>query len=76
VAYFLGLLVVLIISMFVIPNYGITEAGIISSLSYLVTAVFYMLYFSRDAKIKVKQLFPSFSDIPWLLKRVKGMQEK
>lgn len=76
VAYFLGLLVVVLTSVIVVPNYGIREAGIISSLSYIATAVFYMFYFSRDAKIKVIHLFPAVSDIPWLVKRVKGLLGK
>ena len=76
VAYFLGLLVVFVLSISLIPNYGITEAGIISSLSYITSALFYMIYFSKDAKIKTTQLFPSISDIPWLMKRVKSILEK
>jgi O-antigen/teichoic acid export membrane protein len=76
VAYFLGLIVVILISALVIPNYGIREAGLISSLSYLVSSLFYMIYFSKDARIQVLQLFPSASDIPWLLKRVKELKQK
>jgi O-antigen/teichoic acid export membrane protein len=76
VAYFLGLLVVITLSLIWIPKYGIVEAGLISSLSYIVTALFYMIYFSKDAKIKVTQLFPSFADVPWLIKRVKGLLER
>lgn len=76
VAHFLGLIVVLICSVLIIPHYGMTEAGITSSLSYIVTAFFYMIYFSRDAKIKISQLFPAISDIPWFVKRVKELRLK
>jgi O-antigen/teichoic acid export membrane protein len=75
-AYFLGLAVVILLSALVIPNYGIEEAGIISSLSYIVTAVFYMVYFSKDAKIKVQQLLPVPSDIGWFWKRIKSLVVK
>jgi O-antigen/teichoic acid export membrane protein len=75
-AYFLGLAVVVLLSVLVIPKYGIEEAGIISSLSYIVTAVFYMVYFSKDAKIKVQQLLPVPSDIAWFWKRVKSLVVK
>jgi O-antigen/teichoic acid export membrane protein len=75
-AYFLGLTVVAVLSILVIPKYGIKEAGIISSLSYIVTAVFYMVYFSRDAKIKVRQLLPMPSDIGWFWKRIKTRMVK
>lgn len=76
VAYFLGLIVVIALSVVAIPHYGMMEAGIISSLSYVITSLFYMIYFSRDAKIKVLQLFPSVSDIPWLVKRIKELKPK
>lgn len=76
VAYFLGLIAVIGISIPVIPQYGMMEAGIISSLSYIITSLFYMIYFSRDAKIKVVQLFPAVSDIPWVIKRIKELRSK
>jgi O-antigen/teichoic acid export membrane protein len=73
VAYFLGLIVVIGLSLIVIPKYGIIEAGIISSLSYMLTALFYMFYFSKEAKISVQQLLPMPSDITWFRKRVKTL---
>lgn len=76
VAYFLGLIVVTAVSIIVIPHYGMMEAGIISSLSYMITSLFYMIYFSRDAKIKVIQLLPALSDMPWLIKRIKELRQK
>ncbi len=76
VAYFIGFLVVILLSLLVIPTYGIKEAGIISSLSYIATALFYMIYFSKDAKIKVQQLLPKPSDVGWLWKRVKTLVVK
>ncbi len=76
VAYFWGLLVVAILSALVVPNYGLKEAGIITTICYMTTAVFYVIYFSKDAGIKVHQLLPLPADIPWLLKRVKGLLGK
>ncbi|HET6225019.1 MAG TPA: polysaccharide biosynthesis C-terminal domain-containing protein [Bacteroidia bacterium] len=72
VAYSVGLIMMVIGSALVIPNYGIREAAVLSSLSYIATAVFYMIYFSKDAKINVNKLFPTLSDIPWFFKRLKG----
>ncbi|HRG51430.1 MAG TPA: polysaccharide biosynthesis C-terminal domain-containing protein [Bacteroidia bacterium] len=72
-AYFIGLMLVVICSLIIIPQYGIAEAAIISSLSYIATALFYMFYFSKDAKISVRQLFPTVSDIPWFFKRIKAI---
>jgi O-antigen/teichoic acid export membrane protein len=76
IAFFLGLIVTIAASSMVIPRYGMEEAGIISSLSYIASALFFMVYFSKDAKIKVLQLFPALSDIPWLIKRIKELKEK
>jgi O-antigen/teichoic acid export membrane protein len=76
VAYFFGLIVVILLSVLVIPNYGIEEAGIISSLSYIVTALFYMFYFSKEAKISVYQLLPMPSDISWFWNRIKSWMGK
>jgi O-antigen/teichoic acid export membrane protein len=72
VAYLIGLILVVLGSVLIIPNYGIREAAILSSLSYMATAVFYMIYFSKEAKIKVNKLFPTLSDVPWFFKRLKG----
>lgn len=70
-AYFIGLVLVVICSVIIIPKYGIAEAAIISSLSYIATALFYMIYFSKDAKISIMQLFPTYSDVPWFFKRIR-----
>ncbi len=76
VAFSLGLVVVSVLSLLFIPHYGLEEAGIITSLCYITTAVFYMFYFSKDAGIKVYQLFPLPGDLNWVLKRVKGIAGK
>lgn len=75
-AYFLGLAGVILLSALVVPEYGIQEAGIISSLSYIVTALFYMLYFSKEAKIGIQQLLPMPSDIGWFWNRIKTLLAK
>lgn len=71
-AYFAGL-IVLTFCILIVPYYGIKEAAIISTVSYISTAFFYMIYFSREAKISVIQLFPTVSDIPWFLKKIKSI---
>lgn len=71
VANFIGLLITLILSVLVIPTYGIFEAGIISSISYLGIAIFVMIYFAKEAEIKVHQLLPSVSDFNWLKTQTK-----
>ncbi|MES2593304.1 MAG: polysaccharide biosynthesis C-terminal domain-containing protein [Bacteroidota bacterium] len=66
IASFIGLLITLIASLLVIPHYGIMEASIISTLSYLGIALVIMLYFAKEAQIKVWQLLPASSDFAWL----------
>lgn len=59
----LGLITTVILSLLVLPSYGIKEAGIISSISYFVTALFVMISFTKEANIKMYQLFPSWPDV-------------
>ncbi len=67
----LGLITTIILSLMVIPSYGIKEAGIISSISYLVTALFIMFSFAKEAKLKTHELFPAFADLKWLKEQMK-----
>jgi len=62
----LGLITTVILSLLVLPDYGIMEAGIISSISYFVTALFIMMAFAKEAQLKLHQLFPTLADIKWL----------
>jgi O-antigen/teichoic acid export membrane protein len=71
IANFIGLLITVILSILVIPSYGIFEAGIISTFSYLGIAIFVMIYFAKEAQIKVHQLLPSVSDFNWLKAQTK-----
>ncbi len=59
----LGLITTVILSLIVIPSYGIAEAGIISSVSYLVTTLFIALSFTKEAGIKPIQLLPTKEDL-------------
>jgi O-antigen/teichoic acid export membrane protein len=69
----LGLLTTVILSLLVLPFYGIKEAGIISSISYFVTALFVMISFTKEANIKIHQLFPGWPDVKWLMKQSKTL---
>lgn len=71
VANFIGLLITVVLSVLVIPTYGIFEAGIISSISYLGIAIFVVVYFAKEAEIKIHQLLPSVSDFNWLKTQAK-----
>ncbi len=71
IANFIGLIITLASILFVIPAYGIFEAGLISTLSYLGVTIFVMIYFAKEAQIKVHQLLPSVSDFLWLKSQAK-----
>ncbi len=71
IANFIGLLITLVLSILIIPSYGILEAGIISTISYFGIAIFVMIYFAKEAQIKVKQLLPSVADFIWLKTQTK-----
>ncbi len=68
----IGLLITVLLSILVIPSYGIVVAGIISSISYLGIALFIIIYFTREAEIKIQQLLPTVSDFIWLKEQTKS----
>jgi O-antigen/teichoic acid export membrane protein len=61
-----GLITTIVMSAIFIPAFGIKEAAIISSVSYLVTAAFVMISFAKEAEIKTHHLLPSMTDLKWL----------
>lgn len=73
IASLIGLLITVILSLIVIPTYGILEAGIISSISYIAIALFVMIYFAKESNIKTHHLLPTLTDFNWLWSQVKGM---
>ncbi|MEI6487571.1 MAG: polysaccharide biosynthesis C-terminal domain-containing protein [Bacteroidota bacterium] len=72
-ANFIGLIITVTASILLIPTYGILQAGIISTCSYLGIAIFVMISFAKESKIKMHHLFPTFRDFNWLINQVKGM---
>jgi O-antigen/teichoic acid export membrane protein len=65
----LGLLTTIVASLWVIPSYGIMEAGIISSLSYLVTTYYIAYHFGKETNLKMHQLIPRWVDVKWLIRQ-------
>lgn len=72
----IGFITTVLLSVIVIPNYGIWQAGIISTISYLVTAIFVMIAFAKEAKINMVQLMPSMTDFKWLVDQLKTSIKK
>ena len=65
-AYGSGLIIALIMSLFVLPNYGIYQAAAISTCSYLVISVVIMHVFAKQANLKLWQMLPSKTDFVWI----------
>ncbi len=61
-ANFIGLVTTIVISLIYIPTYGLTEASVISTISYLTTTFTISFYFIKQSKFKIHQLLPSYSD--------------
>lgn len=73
IASFIGLVITVVLSLLVIPTYGIFEAGIISTISYIGIALFVMIYFAKESNIKTHHLLPTLTDFKWLQAQVKGL---
>lgn len=71
-AYGSGLVIALIMSLFVLPNYGIYQAAGISTCSYLVISVVIMVVFAKEANLKLWQLLPSKTDFVWIKNQVQN----
>lgn len=71
-AYGSGLVIALIMSLFVLPNYGIYQAAVISTCSYLVISMVIMYVFAKEANLKLWQLLPSKSDFVWIKNQVQN----
>ena len=65
-ANFIGLVTTLILAAFYLPDFGITQVGVISTLSYVTTTAFIIFYFVKEAKIKAWELVPAPADFKWL----------
>jgi O-antigen/teichoic acid export membrane protein len=54
----IGLIITLILSVILIPEFGYLGAAVTASISYLATSVFVTWYFCRESKIKFVELLP------------------
>jgi len=68
-----GLITTIVLALAWYPHFGIWEVGIISSISYITTALLIIVYFVKEAGISPKQLLPKISDLQWLRSEVKGL---
>lgn len=62
----IGLITTLLLAFVYYPHFGIWEVGIISTISYLTTAAWVMIYFAKDSSIRIHELLPRMADIKWL----------
>jgi O-antigen/teichoic acid export membrane protein len=60
---FAGLLFAVLFFRLLIPVYGITGAGWATTISHLITSLTVVWFFNRESKIKLKNSFPSMTDI-------------
>ncbi|MCW3104099.1 MAG: hypothetical protein JWO09_2539 [Bacteroidetes bacterium] len=68
-----GLITTIVLALAWYPKFGIWEVGIISSISYITTALLVIVYFVKEAGISSRQLLPRLSDLQWLRSEVKGL---
>ena len=72
ISMFVGFLVTIVCSLFLIPLYGIIGAGITASISYIVTSLIIALIFSRKTKTSIFELLPNWNDINSYYKDLKS----
>jgi len=63
IANLIGLITTFGFIYFIIPGFNLTQIAVISSLSYLTTTIVIVIYFLRDTKFSLFELFPSINDI-------------
>lgn len=69
----IGLLTTILCAFLWYPNFGIVEISIISTISYVTTALLIIIYFAREAGLRATDLIPRISDIKLLITEVKGL---
>lgn len=72
---FLGLLVTIILTLLLIPQYGIMEAALIATLSYISTALFVTLRFFKESGFSARELIPSKSDANFIKIELQSMMK-
>lgn len=76
IANFSGMLIVLIFSFLIIPNYTIFWASIICNCSYIVTTLIILFYFQKENEINLIQLIPGIDDLNYLFDKMKTMLKR
>jgi O-antigen/teichoic acid export membrane protein len=71
-----GLLTTVICAMLWYPRFGITEISIISTISYLTTAGFIMVYFSRQTGSGLLAFVPRINDVRFLITELQALIKK
>ncbi|HEX8515907.1 MAG TPA: polysaccharide biosynthesis C-terminal domain-containing protein [Bacteroidia bacterium] len=61
-----GLLTTVILALIIYPAFGMTEVGIISTISYFTTSAVVIWYFSKETGSSFLNLVPGSTDIKWL----------
>jgi len=60
---FIGLIVTIFFCFWLIPSLGYVGAGVSTSISYIISAIFISYMFIYESKISIKELFPLKSDL-------------
>jgi O-antigen/teichoic acid export membrane protein len=71
-----GLITTVICLMIWYPNFGIFEISIISSISYIATAAFIIVYFIKQSGMKSVGMIPGTGDIKWMITETKSLIKK
>jgi len=75
-ASFIGLIIAIIFFYFLIPIYGIIGAGVATSVSYLFTAVFVLVYFIKESQTGIINFLPVKSDMSYFFKEIRDVLGK
>lgn len=68
-----GLITTIVMGLLFYPNFGMNQIALISTVSYITTAILIIYNFRKDAGIGLYQLIPRISDILWLRKEAKEL---
>lgn len=71
----LGLIISIILFAFMIPAYGMTGAGWATSISYTITAIFVLIWFLRESKMKAGVFIPEKSDFKALVEALRNLRK-
>jgi len=66
---FLGLIVTVFLSLWLIPSLGYIGAGISTSISFIISACFITFFFISESKMNIKEILPLISDIKQYLSK-------